>query len=409
MHWKVLVLINLALFTYIGLQATLILYFTLQNQPYSFSFRRDGYYYDRVNATDIAEHAKATAWLENAVKNSSKATSFRNTENRSSSVCLDLPTVPRTENTYVTKTVQSIYEFISEEERKKHFSILSIVHFQDQYHHEAVKLSPLFNLVTERTHSLRVDGLSPQDWLKNEKLDYAALLSLCLEHGTEYALVLEDDVQATKHVAAKLSSVLASVPSAEWCAIKLFYSEYFAGWGVEELPLLISVSAAAGISAAVLLSLILRRPLRSAGLLPSQLRAAAAAWAVFLSAMAAWALVFVGRQNLVTRGDVPLLRAVGFATLGPGFNPWTPSQTQAVVFARACLPGLIRWLRDDEKSQEVDLSMDRYLAGLAAPSYTHLPSLFQHVGHFSSLRYKNGESYAHQLADFKTALTWRWD
>ena len=408
MRWQVLALIHLALFTYIWLQTTLTLHFTLRTQPYSASFRRDEDFFDRLNATDAVDNAKAIGWLETIVKNYSMAVPFPDTENRSSSVCLALPTVPRKQYSYVTKTVQSIYKFISEEERKMIFSILSIVHFQDQYHQEAVKLSPLFNVVTERT-SLPANRLSKEDWLKNEKLDYATLLSLCLEHGDEYVLVLEDDVRATKHVAAKLSSVLASVPSAEWCAIKLFYSEYHAGWGVEELPSLIGVSAAVGISAAALLSLILRRPLRAAGITPSQLLAAAAAWAAFLSAMVAWALVFVGRQNLVARGDVPLLRAVGFARLGPGFNRWTPSQTQAVVFARACLPGLIWWLRADGQSPEVDLAMDRYLAGLAAPSYTHLPSLFQHAGYFSSLRYKNGERYAHQLADFKTALTWRWD
>ena len=219
---------------------------------------------------------------------------------------------------------------------------------------------------------------------------------------------MQDDARATKHVIAKLSAALARAPAADWCAIKLFYSEFYSGWGVKELPPSSacppppaapppssSASLAAGRSAA------------------QQRAAAAAAWAVCLSAKAAWALVFVGRQNFVTRGDVPLLRAVGFAPLAPGFSPWTlSSAATAVVSSRACVPGLIRWLREEDVDLPVDLAMDRYLARLAAPSYTYLPSLFQHMGHFSSLRRKNLLTYAQaaeQLYDFKTAMTWAWE
>jgi hypothetical protein len=310
-------------------------------------------------------------------------------------------------HTYITRTVQSILAHIDPVEQEQLHKILAISHLQNQVHTDALQLAPLFDVVVEQTVPA-ADKFTKDDWLTNENKDYIRVLSLCSEYGSNYTLILQDDVRASKHVVSKISRMLTQIPSADWCAVKLFFSEYYTGWGVEELPALIGVSAALGLTLALPPWLACSRTLRARLGRPKAL-ATGAAWSAGLSLLSAWALLFVGRQNLVTLGHIPPLRAVGFARYRRGFNPWTPSANLAIVFSNRCTPGVARALREERRGLPVDLALDAHLAALAAPSFTFLPSLFQHAGHFSSLRYKNQPTYKQQLYDFKTALTWTWD
>jgi hypothetical protein len=286
--------------------------------------------------------------------------------------------------------------------------ILAISHLHNQFHTEALELAPLFDAVVEKTLPATAPTFTQAEWLANERNDFIRALELCAEYGSNYTLVLQDDVQSTKHVVSKISRLLAQAPAPDWCAIKLFYSKYYAGWGREELPALLGVSFALGLAFALPPWIACARALR-ARLGLSKALATGAAWSAGLGLLAAWALLFICRQNLVTRGHIAAIRAVGFARYRRGFNPWTPSANLAILFSRRCAQGVARGLAGERRGLPVDLAVDAHLAALAAPSYTFLPSLFQHAGHFSSLRYKNQATYKQQLYDFKTALTWSWD
>ena len=215
MKCRTLCTVNCGAFVWLWLQTISILLFLLRHQPYSASFIRDKSYYERLNQSDIAEHLQAEWWLENEVKKVEAAPNTSSERSKPAPICLAIPTAPRAHTTYVTKTAKSIFDQISPDEKKLLFSVLFVVHLQDQPHTSAMKLAPLFDLVTQRT-SLAANQSSKSDWLANERRDYASVLSLCMEHGSDYALVLEDDVRATKHVVSKLTDVLAHAPSPDW-------------------------------------------------------------------------------------------------------------------------------------------------------------------------------------------------
>ena len=92
MNWSNLVSVNAIVIVWLWLQISIILYCICGNHPYTLSFRRDDSYYHNLNASDYAEHRKATKWVHDEIKNLSKRATNGKLKVQAP-ICLAIPTV----------------------------------------------------------------------------------------------------------------------------------------------------------------------------------------------------------------------------------------------------------------------------------------------------------------------------
>jgi hypothetical protein len=78
-------------------------------------------------------------------------------------------------------------------------------------------------------------------WIWTESIDYLSALSLCQTMNTSYILILQDDLIFTKQFFTKLRSALNN--NLNCSSIRLFESDFWDGWELEDTPFLILLSA----------------------------------------------------------------------------------------------------------------------------------------------------------------------
>jgi len=78
--------------------------------------------------------------------------------------------------------------------------------------------------------------------IEHLRRDFAALATACQARSTEYFILIEDDVIASRDWFKRLQGALslleprASQTNEDWLYLRLFYSEIYLGWNIGEIP-----------------------------------------------------------------------------------------------------------------------------------------------------------------------------
>ncbi|VUC25158.1 unnamed protein product [Clonostachys rosea] len=182
-----------------------------------------------------------------------------------SKICAGIPTKRREKEQFLPRTIASLVDTLSPEERKS-LHIVILITEQSPITNPAFGQSWLSNMADEvllyspvpKYLSLdtyrHIDENKPTETTeRNEhvQLDYATLMEACQKQGADYFLLVEDDIIASRDWLSRLNSalrLLEALPNpSDWLYLRLFYTELYLGWNGEEwhiyIPMILLVYA----------------------------------------------------------------------------------------------------------------------------------------------------------------------
>ncbi|KAJ3337798.1 hypothetical protein HDU93_000473 [Gonapodya sp. JEL0774] len=246
---------------------------------------------------------------------------------------------------------------------------------------EHVETLSLANVVTVVTPNATNAKRGVTTWGANLTLDRALAFRHADREGCKYGIFLEDDAIAGKNILTKLRSVVEDLErrGVNWGFVKLFYTEFWAGWSLEVSDFLLLL--ASGFTLGVIITSVINRTLFRSFRIPRLFRIFTLAYFTALACLILWAL---GKQNVLA----PLNRQ-------PGLYERGPNAIRAVGVAnmhpRRHFLGLADYLekRACDNCMEMDDLVDEWAFSVGAGRWELVPHLFQHLGVFSSTTNKN--------------------
>ncbi|KAL8709734.1 MAG: hypothetical protein Q9220_005520 [cf. Caloplaca sp. 1 TL-2023] len=163
-------------------------------------------------------------------------------------MCIGIATVARpSEQQYVTGTIGSLLEGLSDEERKSIYLMPLIAHTNSSDH--PIRREPWLTNVAN--HILEYDP-SAEDlamlklfetghhYRNKSMYDYSYLLRKCQETGAAWTAMVEDDVLARAGWFSEAKKALRDISDKarndRWLYLRMFYTENLLGWNSEEWP-----------------------------------------------------------------------------------------------------------------------------------------------------------------------------
>lgn len=219
-------------------------------------------FYNRFAAYSERYSARRADQVDQFLRNDSSASANRTTATPNPStqlLCIGIPSINRTSEGFLAHTVGSLVDSLSPAERD---SIHLVVLLADQtptkhFAYGQPWLSHLADqvLVYEQPgadHSdtgydtipfnVREDGQPRGNGrVENMRLDHSVLVETCRVRGTPYFAFIEDDIIASPDWFRKFFAGVAHVEESstranqDWIYLRLFYSDIFMGWNVEEV------------------------------------------------------------------------------------------------------------------------------------------------------------------------------
>jgi len=162
-------------------------------------------------------------------------------------ICIGIPTVARKGVRYLRIALASLLDGLTEEERSRMHLIVFIADLKPE-EHPAYHEPWLFALADEvLTHQLSPSELEDALLLDDQHkgvYDFRTLLSACVQLGTPYTSIFEDDVLAAEGWFGRTMDGLAEAESKtaiaqsrnDWLYLRLFFTEEFLGWNSESAP-----------------------------------------------------------------------------------------------------------------------------------------------------------------------------
>lgn len=168
-------------------------------------------------------------------------------------ICVGIPSVRREREQFVARTIASLIDALSPEERRM-VNLKVLLADEIPHNNPAYGQAWLHNSVDEAlvyggdatlpageyTH-ITSDSRrwAPRDSRnKRVQYDYANLISACRVSGADYFVLAEDDVIASRdwfqRLHASIESVESQTTGQDWLYLRLFYTETYLGWNSEE-------------------------------------------------------------------------------------------------------------------------------------------------------------------------------
>ncbi|KAK5071290.1 hypothetical protein LTR64_007793 [Lithohypha guttulata] len=165
-------------------------------------------------------------------------------------ICVGVATVARRNQQYVSTTIGSLLEGLTESERQSMFLNVLVAHSDPAKHPSAN--DKWMNTLPDRV--LHYDPDSPDydqivaweegGWYRNKTIyDYTYLLRDCYNTNSEYIAMIEDDTIAARGWYKQALQALDTVSKTmqiraqtRWAYLRLFYVEDLLGWNSEEWP-----------------------------------------------------------------------------------------------------------------------------------------------------------------------------
>lgn len=187
----------------------------------------------------------ADAFIRNA-----NLTTYVQSNPQDPKMCIGIATVAREQDQYVRRTIGSLIDGLEVSEREQIFLVVLIAHTDPQMHPvygepwltNVADKTLLYDVNQGRLQSLR-DWETNKDYRKKAVFDYAYVLQRCVDAGTQWIAMIEDDTLAVDGWFIRAMEALQKAdeqhPTTEemdWLYLRLFYTEEFLGWNSEEWP-----------------------------------------------------------------------------------------------------------------------------------------------------------------------------
>jgi hypothetical protein len=367
---------------------------------YDYTSARDptSYFFDKRRAykrgySDVRIQ-QADSFIDR-VNNGAQVTKF---DTRTPQLCVGVATVARRNGQYVSTTVGSLIEGLTDAERKSIFLNVLIAHTDPNKHPNAS--DNWMQMLPDRV--LHYDPSSPDfdmiiswekgGWYRNKTIyDYTYLLRNCYETQADYVLMIEDDTLAARDWHAgtvkslqTISATMQARTHSRWAYLRLFYVEDLLGWNSEEWPKYLCWSFVVWFS-------------MTSGMLYAKKRSRWQLEAITYPCIAIIAVMFIplgiglhfmaGRQTMwPIQAGVQTMNKYGCCS-------------QALVFPRTIIP-LILSKTDLTTDWLVDMMIEKIADKEELERWAVVPALFQHIGVTSSKGYGFDDS-AKELWNFR--------
>lgn len=163
-------------------------------------------------------------------------------------MCIGIATVAREQDQYVRRTIGSLIDGLEPSEREQVFLVVLIAHADPRAHPiygepwltNVVDKTLLYDLDQRRLQNVR-DWETNKDYRKKAVFDYTYVLQRCVDAGTQWITMIEDDTLAvdgwfprTMEALQKADEQHPTTEVMDWLYLRLFYTEEFLGWNKEE-------------------------------------------------------------------------------------------------------------------------------------------------------------------------------
>ena len=297
-------------------------------------------------------------------------------------MCIGIATVAREGEQYVQRTVGSLLAGLNDTQRSEIRLLTLIAHTTPEVH-------PAFDEPWLRVLSdevLLYDDRNPyfnqlnkweadRNFLAKGRFDYAFTLTRCFDSGAPYVAIIEDDTLAAEDWYQRTFDALYQVEnyhhrhlatSTGWLYLRLFFTEEFLGWNIEEWPAFLAQAIAIEVMTALVLYLLHQW-------LPRYIPHS----------------VIVAVTGIYIPSLIILYLAAGRLSMQP-LNPGVVQMpnygccAQGLVFPRQIVPEVIERL-GSANGGFVDQTLEQWAAeGDGLARWAVVPSLLQHIGAHSS-------------------------
>jgi hypothetical protein len=304
-------------------------------------------------------------------------------------MCIGVATVARSGEQYVQRTIGSLLEGLTDEERSSLYLTILIGHTAPSKHpisrEKWIEHLPNRVLQYNNTDVARIREWEDGGWYRNKTIfDYTYLLNNCYATGARYVAMIEDDtiavkgwypraIDAVRDIEKKMEKKRERQEGVVWVFLRLFYVEDLFGWNSENWVtyLLWSFATWATITGCLLVT---------------RMRSRSRSMQAFLSNPCILAISGV---------CVPALIALFFMSGRNSIRPLSPGIhemnkfgccSQGYVFPRDIIPPLL-----DKTNLETDWLVDMMIEDIANEQgwvrWAEAPALLQHIGTTSSKGY----------------------
>lgn len=301
--------------------------------------------------------------------------------NHSSSICLGLATIVRSDKQYVRDAIGSVLDGLSKEQRDDIHLVVLFAQTDPQKH--PIYNEPWLNNVADRIveYNASEDEMARlrsfedkhQSWNKS-MYDYNYLLRECLNTNAKWIMLVEDDVLAKAgwYTQAKdaLQDIQSQMAHLDWLYLRLFYTEKLFGWNGEEWAHYLGWSFLAFI--VTIIGLISARSCSRR--LKKHISNLTIALICCFCLPATIGLYFMaGRVSMQPR-PLGLQRMEDFGCC-----------SQGLIFPREIVPRAMDVLEQaTDQRYYVDMTLERWGNAQHLPQFALIPPLLQHVGSQSS-------------------------
>ena len=195
-------------------------------------------------------------------------TTYVQIEPQDPKMCIGIATVAREQDQYVRRTIGSLIDGLEPSDREQIFLIVLIAHADPDTHPvygepwltNVVDKTLLYDVSQGRLQNLRQWEMD-KEYRKKAVFDYTYVLQKCVDAGTRWITMIEDDTLAvdgwfprTMEAIRKADERHPITEEMDWLYLRLFYTEEFLGWNAEEWPQYLAASVAVtGMTAMALL------------------------------------------------------------------------------------------------------------------------------------------------------------
>ena len=406
-----------ALFT-LTLCVSIFVCYLGRGKKYSFFYKPD---VGKANRDNMERVKRSVAYFESQTKNGP----YPKGRGRRVNLCVAFVVSPRYmdyNQRYFVQSVASVLSRMSVTQRENsHVAVISseanvTVGAHSQTIVDEATVRPFVDRWNRRVRPFGTGNLGS---IREESVDYCRALRHCYKMtDAPVTLIIEDDALASPLLFRSVFDVAKKVVEADKSAfyIKLFASEAYFGWENRDIPLMVLIGSGTGIVWYLLW--LARYDARKK-------KCSLSRRVVSVSR--------VGESVLLALFTVAMLKLVGKQYVFPPFVkgihqiPWgaVDSNTVATVFpfrekipafldyfsttvARLRKPRAFRALARGSNAQEsfaIDMILHRWTVQMKLSRYYCIPSLFQHIGVFSSKGWKNLAPYEALYRSMKTSAT----
>ncbi|KAK5995387.1 hypothetical protein PT974_03791 [Cladobotryum mycophilum] len=231
--------------------------------PSSFFFRRDDAYEPIYSAVREQEADNFISSIQSSDSDQGQGLrKIHGSAGEKAPFCLGIPSLQREQSQFLPRTLASLVDFLDPDERELlHIVVLlsddnaaTNSAFGQKWLHTIADTvlvhEDTADLPVVKSHYHKIPRLPPKtDRSEHMRQDFAKLLETCRQLNTEYFILVEDDVIASRDWFRRLRRVLPEVnsqaysKSKDWLYLRLFYSETYMGWNSEEWPIYIKYIA----------------------------------------------------------------------------------------------------------------------------------------------------------------------